>query len=83
VSAAAAPAGALPRSVAARTLNLLPPTVVTGAVRVIEFLLVAALGFAIYLGYVESEEQSAHQLFRGGGDGGGRQHADAPGLRSL
>jgi hypothetical protein len=29
--------------------------VVTGAVRVIECLLVAALGFAIYLGYVESE----------------------------
>ena len=38
----------------------MPPMVVTGAVRMIEFLIVAALGFAIYLGYVEREAQSAH-----------------------
>ena len=44
-------------------LNLLPPIVVTGAVRMIEFLLVAALGFAIYLGYVEREGQSAHLIY--------------------
>jgi len=44
-------------------LNLLPPTVVTGAVRVIEFLVVVALGFAIYLGYVASEGQSAHLVY--------------------
>lgn len=31
-------------------LNLLPPTVVSGAVRIVEFLIVAALGFGIYLG---------------------------------
>ena len=41
-------------------LDLLPPMVVTGAIRAIEFLLVAGLGFAIYLGYVERDEQSAH-----------------------
>jgi Undecaprenyl-phosphate glucose phosphotransferase len=35
------------------TLRLLPPTVVTGAARIAEFLLVAALGFVIYLFYVE------------------------------
>ena len=39
--------------------NLLPPIVVTGAVRMIEFLLVAALGFAIYVGYVEN----AHMFY--------------------
>jgi Undecaprenyl-phosphate glucose phosphotransferase len=44
-------------------LNLFPPIVVTGAVRMIEFLLVAALGFAIYLGYVEREGQSAHLIY--------------------
>jgi hypothetical protein len=43
--------------------NLLPPTVVTGAVRMIEFLIVAALGFAIYLGYVEREGQSTHAVY--------------------
>jgi hypothetical protein len=42
--------------------NLLPPIVVTGAVRMIEFLLLAALGFAIYLGYVEREGQSTHMV---------------------
>jgi len=44
-------------------LNLLPPIVVTGAVRMVEFLLVAALGFAIYLGYVEREGQSTHLVY--------------------
>ena len=42
--------------------NLLPPIVVTGAVRMIEFLLLTALGFAIYLGYVEREGQSTHMV---------------------
>ena len=36
---------------------------VTGAVRMIEFLIVAALGFAIYLGYVEREGQSTHAVY--------------------
>jgi FlaA1/EpsC-like NDP-sugar epimerase len=45
------------------SLELLPPNVVTGAVRMIEFLIVAGLGFAIYLGYVEREEQSAHLIY--------------------
>ena len=44
-------------------LNLLPPTVLTGAVRMIEFLLIAGLGLAIYLGYVEREAQSAHVVY--------------------
>ena len=43
--------------------NLLPPVVVTGAVRAIEFTIVAALGFAIYLGYVEREGQGAHIVY--------------------
>jgi Undecaprenyl-phosphate glucose phosphotransferase len=43
--------------------NLLPPIVVTGAVRMIEFLLLAALGFAIYLGYVEREGQNTHVVY--------------------
>jgi Undecaprenyl-phosphate glucose phosphotransferase len=47
------------------SLTLMPPMVVTGAVRMIEFLLVAALGFAIYLGYVEREAQSAHLIYLG------------------
>jgi len=42
------------------TLNLLPPSVVTGSVRIIEFLLIAVLGFAIYLLYVEREGTSTH-----------------------
>jgi Undecaprenyl-phosphate glucose phosphotransferase len=44
-------------------LKLMPPMVVTGAVRMIEFLLVAGLGFAIYLGYVEREAESAHIIY--------------------
>ncbi len=44
-------------------LNLVPPTILAGAVRVIELLLVAGLGFAIYLGYVEREGQSAHLVY--------------------
>jgi Undecaprenyl-phosphate glucose phosphotransferase len=44
-------------------LKLMPPIVVTGAVRMIEFLLVAGLGFAIYLGYVEREAESAHIIY--------------------
>ena len=47
------------------SLTLMPPMVVTGAVRMIEFLLVAALGFTIYLGYVEREAQSAHLIYLG------------------
>ncbi|MEZ5829099.1 MAG: undecaprenyl-phosphate glucose phosphotransferase [Hyphomicrobiales bacterium] len=46
-------------------LNLLPPIVVTGAVRMVEFLIVAALGFAIYLAYVEHEGESAHIIYLG------------------
>jgi Undecaprenyl-phosphate glucose phosphotransferase len=42
-----------------------PPIVVAGAVRMIEFLLVATLGFAIYLGYVERQGQSAHLVYFG------------------
>ncbi|OFW71362.1 MAG: undecaprenyl-phosphate glucose phosphotransferase, partial [Alphaproteobacteria bacterium RBG_16_64_48] len=45
------------------SLNLLPPIVVTGVLRVVEFLLVGALGFAIYLSYVEHEGQSAHLIY--------------------
>ena len=44
-------------------LNLLPPTVVAGAVRITEFLLVAILGFAIYLLYVEREGASTHLVY--------------------
>jgi Undecaprenyl-phosphate glucose phosphotransferase len=46
-------------------LNLLPPIVVTGAVRMVEFLLVAALGFAIYLAYVERDGESVHIIYLG------------------
>ena len=35
----------------------------TGAVRIVEFMLVAALGFVIYLVYVEREGQSAHLVY--------------------
>jgi Undecaprenyl-phosphate glucose phosphotransferase len=45
------------------SLNLLPPIIVTGAVRAVEFLLVAGLGFADYLGYVEREGQSMHLVY--------------------
>jgi Undecaprenyl-phosphate glucose phosphotransferase len=44
-------------------LNLLPPIVVTGAVRMIEFLLVAGIGFAVYLGYVAREGETAHLVY--------------------
>ncbi len=44
-------------------LNLLPPSVVTGSVRIVEFLLVALLGFAIYLLYVEREGTSTHVIY--------------------
>src|SRR5687768_12100235 len=40
--------------------NLLPPTVVTGAARIAEFLIVAVLGFAIYLAYVERAGPQTH-----------------------
>ena len=46
-------------------LNLLPPLVVTGAVRMVEFLIVAVLGFAIYLAYVEYDGESAHLIYLG------------------
>jgi Undecaprenyl-phosphate glucose phosphotransferase len=44
-------------------LNLLPPIVVTGAVRMIELLLVAGIGFAVYLGYVAREGETAHLVY--------------------
>ncbi len=43
--------------------NLLPPTVVTGAARIAEFLIVAVLGFAIYLVYVEREGPETHFIY--------------------
>jgi len=46
-------------------LNLLPSIVVTGAVRIVEFLLVVTLGFAIYLAYVEHDGESAHIVYLG------------------
>ena len=45
------------------SLNLLPPSVVAGSVRIIEFLLVAVLGFVIYLAYVEREGTSTHLIY--------------------
>jgi len=45
------------------SVRLMPPLVVTGVVRMIEFLLVAGLGFGIYLGYVEREAQSTHFVY--------------------
>jgi len=45
------------------SLNLMPPAVLTGVLRIVEFLLVATLGFAIYLSYVEQEGQSAHFIY--------------------
>jgi Undecaprenyl-phosphate glucose phosphotransferase len=47
------------------TLNLLPATVVTGAARIAEFLLIATLGFAIYLLYVEREGPPTHLVYLG------------------
>ena len=46
-------------------LHLLPHIVVSGAVRMVEFLIVAVLGFAIYLGYVEYEGEHAHGTYLG------------------
>jgi Undecaprenyl-phosphate glucose phosphotransferase len=44
-------------------VNLMPPSVVAGSVRIVEFLLVAVLGFAIYLGYVEREGMHTHIIY--------------------
>ncbi|HZP08501.1 undecaprenyl-phosphate glucose phosphotransferase [Methyloceanibacter sp.] len=44
-------------------VNLMPPSVVAGSVRIVEFLLVAMLGFAIYLGYVEREGMHTHIIY--------------------
>lgn len=44
-------------------LNLLPPNVVTGAARMVEFLLVAGLGFVIYLAYVERDGSRTHLIY--------------------
>jgi len=46
-------------------LNLLPPIVVSGAVRTVEFLIVAALGFVIYLAYVDYEGENANVIYLG------------------
>lgn len=45
------------------SLNLVPPVVVAWAVRMIEFLIVAALGFGIYVLYVGHEGQAAHLIY--------------------
>jgi Undecaprenyl-phosphate glucose phosphotransferase len=45
------------------TVNLLPRTVVAGSVRIIEFLLVALIGFGIYLAYVEREGMHSHIIY--------------------
>jgi hypothetical protein len=45
------------------SLNLLPPVVVAGFVRTMEFLIVAALGFGIYLLYVEQQGEPAHLAY--------------------
>src|SRR4026207_2335780 len=44
-------------------LNLLPPSMLIGAARLAEFLIVAGLGFAIYLAYVEREGANAHFIY--------------------
>ncbi len=44
-------------------LNLLPPSMMIGAARLAEFLIVAGLGFAIYLAYVEREGANAHFIY--------------------
>lgn len=46
-------------------LNLLPPTVVSGVVRIVEFLIVAALGFGIYLGYVDYGNEGIQLFYLG------------------
>ena len=45
------------------SLKLLPPVVMTGAARVIELLLIASLGFIIYLLYVEREGPPTHLVY--------------------
>jgi hypothetical protein len=45
------------------TLNLLPPVVVSGAVRTAEFLLISLLGLGIYLGYVDYENDRVHLFY--------------------
>ena len=47
------------------TLNLLPPVVVSGAVRTAEFLLISLLGLGIYLGYVDYENDRVHLFYLG------------------
>jgi hypothetical protein len=51
--------GAAPNSISCR------PNVIAGAVRMVEFLLVAVLGFSIYLAYVEREGANAHLVYLG------------------
>ena len=46
-------------------LNLLPPIVVTGAVRAAEFLIVAVLGLGIYLAYVQHDGEHANIVYLG------------------
>ncbi len=46
-------------------LNLLPPIIVTGAVRTVEFLIAVVLGFAIYLAYVDYEGSRANVIYLG------------------
>lgn len=45
------------------TLNLVPPVVITGVVRVTELLLIGVLGFVIYLSYVEYEGERTHLFY--------------------
>ncbi|GFO82072.1 MAG: undecaprenyl-phosphate glucose phosphotransferase [Methyloceanibacter sp.] len=45
------------------TLRLMPPVVVSGAVRITELLLISLLGFGIYLGYVDYEGQQTHLFY--------------------
>ncbi|ODR94152.1 undecaprenyl-phosphate glucose phosphotransferase [Methyloceanibacter stevinii] len=45
------------------TLRLMPPVVVSGVVRVVEFLLIVLLGLAIYLSYVEYEGDRTHLFY--------------------
>jgi Undecaprenyl-phosphate glucose phosphotransferase len=44
-------------------LNLMSPVVMTGAARIAEFMLVAVLGFVIYLVYVQREGAQAHLVY--------------------
>ncbi|XSG82522.1 MAG: undecaprenyl-phosphate glucose phosphotransferase [Methyloligella sp. ZOD6] len=47
----------------AASLTLLPKAVLTGATRIIEFLLIAGLGFTIYLLHVADEPGGAHLVY--------------------